>query len=1271
MTSVRRAWKGVVVAVVAVTLGLPVEPGGPAPAGAVPEQAPERPGPAGPADVLPPGEQWTVTLLTGERVGVRSDDEGRVTVRLQNPEGMVSTLQEPDGDIYVLPSRAAGLLDGRLDRELFNVVGLVRQGYDDAASATLPVILQHLPDAGRTARSAAAEGEAPQPLPSIDAVAVDVSRAEPAAGRQLLDQLADAPEGARGAPPRIWLDRKIETTGSAAPPAVAEAAQPAGDDLDANLAQIGADRAWEAGLDGEGVQVAVLDTGIDATHPDLAGQIVEQENFSDSAGMADRYGHGTHVAATIAGSGAGAPSRRKGVAPEADLLVGKVLGDDGSGATSDVITGMEWAAPRADVINMSLGSSFPSDGSDPFSQALDTLSDDNDTLFVVSAGNAGPTSQTVGVPGASDRALTVGAVDADDRLADFSSRGPLVDSDELKPEIAAPGVDVVAARAANTLMGDPQDALYTAASGTSMASPHVAGAAAVLAERHPDWSAGQLKNGLVGSADDIDVDGFDAGGRLDIGAGVTTTLRPDQDVVDLLVPHPRNGVVEQELAWTNTGDTPLTVDLTAGLADRDGDPVEADAVTVTPSQLTIAPGASGTATLGIDGEALHDGLFSGAVVAGVDGEPVARTPVGLRAQPRLVDLTIEATAPGETNADDTPEFFAWITNLDDYTTYNGYDFFDGSASLQVPAGRYAVMGWVSNDDWDDQVQAVAGDGDVMVDDDTTVVFDGAAAVPFSGRVSGVDEPLVPATSSVGLTSLPAEGSGGLGVEATFESYDATAPLWMVPVAGDPEVFEALQVFRLQKPALTVAVEGDEPLPAVSIVRSPVQPEEGSVTLEAVDAGDGSDLSGVDGKLAVLRLPEMADRAPLTERALEAGAAAVMFVDETRTRPLPVLDPFCFCDWAPLPILAAGGSSATALIAAGQAGTPVTITVAGSDVVYDVQHTDLAELDPTPEIGARERRSLARIDERFHRDPDGTGPDYDSRNAFVETVGYLMPNGPLPARRTSFVSPGVVWQARAEGPALVELSPDWPPFEGATTLSMDRGRTYEAGSRQSVTWGRRPQWPGLIDETYEDYFCPAAPSIRTSDTFFVHVVPLQDALGRVTCGDALNETMTLTQDGQPAGDPATYNGATFPVEPGTSDFVLTYEQDAQAPYEHHSATRWSFRSGEPEGGDALLPLLTVGYRLPLDLSNEPTGNTATLTARHMVDGNDVRIRTMKVWTSTDHGATWTAARVTRQSGRRFDVRLPQVADGTPVSLKIDATDRHGSRIEQTLVDAYTG
>jgi subtilisin family serine protease len=133
---------------------------------------------------------------------------------------------------------------------------------------------------------------------------------------------------------RIWLDRKVRAN------------------LDRSVPQIGAPAAWSSGYDGTGVTVAVLDTGIDAGHPDLTGTLAEAKNFTPNPDTVDHFGHGTQVASTVLGRGTGSTTARKGVAPGARLLAGKVLADDGFGQESWIVQGMEWAsAAGAKVIN--------------------------------------------------------------------------------------------------------------------------------------------------------------------------------------------------------------------------------------------------------------------------------------------------------------------------------------------------------------------------------------------------------------------------------------------------------------------------------------------------------------------------------------------------------------------------------------------------------------------------------------------------------------------------------------------------------------------------------------------------------------------------------------------------------------------------------------------------------------------------------------------------------------------------------------------------------
>ncbi|MFI9568145.1 S8 family serine peptidase [Streptomyces rishiriensis] len=240
----------------------------------------------------------------------------------------------------------------------------------------------------------------------------------------------------------------------------------------------------------------MLDTGVDGTHPDLKGRSDAAKNFSEAADTVDRVGHGTHVASTGAGSGAHSGGKYKGVAPGARLISGKVLDDGGYGEESGVIAGAQWAvAQGAEVVNLSLGGP-DSSGDDPLEQAVDELSASSGALFVIAAGNEGPAAGTVGSPGSAAAALTVGAVDRTDAMVDFSSRGPTADG-SLKPDLTAPGVDIVAAKAAEGTEGDPAADGYVSMSGTSMATAHVAGAAAILAQRHPDWTGERIKAALT------------------------------------------------------------------------------------------------------------------------------------------------------------------------------------------------------------------------------------------------------------------------------------------------------------------------------------------------------------------------------------------------------------------------------------------------------------------------------------------------------------------------------------------------------------------------------------------------------------------------------------------------------------------------------------------------------------------------------------------------------------------------------------------------------
>ena len=306
----------------------------------------------------------------------------------------------------------------------------------------------------------------------------------------------------------------------------------AADTLEYGVNKINAEVVWGGaegattvipGQGGAGVHVAVLDTGVDCGHQDLAGGCVYGPNYSGSALSFDDHGHGTHVAGIVGARANGVGTI--GVAPEATIYSVKVLGANGSGALSSVAAGVDWAVVNGiDVINMSLSATLSSQAlSDAVARAHAA-----GVIVVSAAGNSG-CCNTVGYPAKLPGSMAVGAVDAADAIASFSSTGPEVD-------VVAPGVAVRApVPTGSCTLCDPSG--YRLLNGTSMAAPHVAGVAALLVSRGRE--AWEVWNLIRGTAVDLGAPGFDHSyghGRLDALAAVNGDPGDPPPPVDTLAP---------------------------------------------------------------------------------------------------------------------------------------------------------------------------------------------------------------------------------------------------------------------------------------------------------------------------------------------------------------------------------------------------------------------------------------------------------------------------------------------------------------------------------------------------------------------------------------------------------------------------------------------------------------------------------------------------------------------------------------------------------------
>ncbi|QNE19928.1 S8 family serine peptidase [Kribbella qitaiheensis] len=1169
-----------------------------------------------------------VTLVTGDVVQVADAGGGKKAASVQPAPGREQVAFhtiEVDGGLRILPSDAVPYISsGVLDANLFDVNELIADGFGDSKATTLPLIVRYADQ--NNARSQTLTGTTTvRQLPSIGATAIRAGKGELTSLWQSLKPAQTARTLNSGVS-KVWLDARVRPV------------------LDRSVPQIGAPAAWQAGYEGTGISVAVLDTGADGNHPDLAGKIKKAMDFSASpSGTEDHFGHGTHVAATIAGTGAGAGGTRKGVAPKADLLIGKVLGDDGYGYDSSIIAGMEWAAAEgARVVNMSLGGE-PTDGTDPLSLAVNDITARTGMLFVIAAGNDGA-DESIDTPGSAAAALTVGAVDRDDKMADFSSRGPRLGDGGLKPEITAPGVNIVAARAAGTAMGEPLDDLYTAASGTSMATPHVAGAAALLAQAHPDWKADRLKEALVSTAKTAaDVSVYSQGaGRVDVARAIAQQVFAT-GVADFGLQTTTGGSTKT-VTYRNDGRAPITLNLVADVDNLDTHKPETDAITL-PSTVTVPAGGSADVPVALDAAKLDRGLHSGWIVAtGPDGV-VTHTAVGAWRQGPSHTVTLRAVG-----LDGKPTGVPVVSLYGDNARSDSLAWIPdgGTFKATVEEGTYLLHSIVENNDPQDEKVSLFTDPNIAVTKDIEVVIDARKAVPIT-----IETPKPSEQQAVLSYYVHREYGNGRQISHGVMHFSTVKQVLATPTKPVADgTFEFSSRWQLAAPIVQASIPGvTGPLDINLLHQSPSLAGKKRFPLTT---------KVVKGAVAVLKDSEDVSEEDQIAAAAKGGAAGVILVRPPDWSAWTVWTPTG--DREPIPAMVTTTKDGQKLIdRAGEGHATIDLTLTpSSPYLYDVQQVSAGQIPAritykvTAANSARVTTAYAdnggfnwAKEQRFGWRPWQEYSWNDSQRA-IET----------PKVREEWVTSGdSLWQHRVHH--LYTWDSMNPLSGGMTSVP----RSYRPGSSTETWFGpvvRPAAAPGLV-------------STRTGDRLSLRVPTFVDAAGHHTLGETTSASAVLSRDGKVVGElPDAWQDVI--TSSGDSAYKLdlsTARVDEEGEWNWGTSTRtvWDFRSKKASETTATaLPLLQVDYEVPTDLTGRVAARTHLIGFKvHQQAGVAApRSTSLQAQVSFDEGKTW--RRIIAVGTRGHYVAVVPAGKGT-VSLRVVAGDNAGNKISQTVIRAY--
>ncbi|WP_234436267.1 S8 family peptidase [Streptomyces sp. NRRL S-813] len=1223
-----------------------------------------------------------MTLITGDKVTVTPGTAGSTPeVNVQRAPGATGSVRvsTEDGNTYVYPDDAvAYIAAGRLDKELFDVTQLIAQGYDDKHTTELPLILTRTTDSATLEPSATKDTTAQDPgaalpgtrttlsLPTVHGEAVRTHRSKAAAfwsaltgpaqhkGKQSAGRADDTPNTA-AAPPftagvdKVWLDGKAKAT------------------LADTTAQIGAPAAWASGGTGAGVRVAVLDSGVDTTHPDLEPRIVASKDFVPGEDITDRNGHGTHTASTVAGTGAASGGKERGVAPDADLLVGKVLDDSGSGQDSWIIAGMEWAAEteHAKVISMSLGTGVRHGQNDPLSQALNKLSAETGALFVVASGNLGPDPYSITSPATADAALSVGAVDSSDQLASFSGAGPRLLDDGLKPDITAPGVGVLAARSQYMNEGDGEG-YYRSENGTSQAAPHVAGAAVLLAQKHPEWTAQQIKNALMStSVPTPDYSPYQAGtGRVNVPGAYYAQVFATGSVDAGLVrwsPTTQPQPITREITYTNVTADPVTLDLSV---DPGSSPAAAFALGA--DHLTVPARGTAQAEVVVDPDQLAPGLHSAQITARFAGGAV-HTVVGVSVESEKYDLTIHMkdragrpmSGVAEIRSESGASTFVWVPE-------------DGTVTSRWAPGSYTVLSFTDVEGLHGPHslgEALLITPEVDLTSDQVVELDASQARQVqvaTPKPTTVVDTRIDVWRSFTLNE-PAPGGDAL-YESVFPSaaYDS---LWALPTKG--KVKKGSFVFTTRIRAVQTPLEvsygghriddalvqpGSKPLP------------DGTSHLDAVFAGTGSTTEYADlsarGKAVVVRSSDSVSPTDQAAAATAAGAAMLLVVNEDDGRRSDWYGDPDTMTTGQVPVASVTLDEGEALIKEITAAdkTQVRLAVEAHPLpryLYDLADYHVGEVpeDPSPDT---DPRSLARIDLDFAQplgEPTETRKDFPP----YEWPGIAAPAFPeepvAPGPRTDWVSAGsgITWKQFAS-------------LKYASDAGMEAHTdpvVYRPGSVQKDRWFAPIMRPRLLSDNI---------LYRNANSFSASISGFSDSGSAHSGFSRTGRVLSLYQGDKELSqndsvDPRFYVGE-LPAEKLPYRMVIETKGDSRfSPYSSSTRTEWRFTSEAGADGQSV-PLVQLDYGTDLDSAGRAKRTSGFSITPQVLGSSAAKdaVSSLGLEISYDDGKTWQRDGLKEKQGA-WQASLSAPSEATYVSIRVTAEQQNGGGVTQTVIRAF--